>query len=138
MPKAAPRPCNHPGCGKLVHNASYCEAHQKAKRKQADEQRGNANERGYGRTWRKAAKAYLNAHPLCQCNECKEGDIRVRNAYVVDHIIPHKLKEANDSGDPVRIAAAYKLFWDSSNWQSMAEDCHNKKTAREDGGFGRR
>ena len=28
------------------------------------------------------------------------------------------------------------LFWLRSNWQAMAKTCHDKKTAREDGGFG--
>ena len=42
---------------------------------------------------------------------------------VVDHIIPHK-------GDKV-------LFWDRSNWQPLCKTCHDTKTAREDGGFGR-
>jgi hypothetical protein len=46
----------------------------------------------------------------------------VRIANVVDHIIPHR-------GD-------MELFWDESNWQSMCEPCHNRKTASEDGAFG--
>ncbi len=44
-------------------------------------------------------------------------------ATVVDHIVPHK-------GDQ-------QLFWDTRNWQSMSKPCHDKKTAKEDGGFGR-
>lgn len=123
MPKAAPRPCNHPGCGKLVHNASYCEVHQKAKRKQADEQRGNSTQRGYGYRWQKTSQGFLKAHPLCQCEDCQEGAIRLLPAEVVDHKIPHK-------GD-------MNLFWDRDNWQAMSKPCHDKKTAREDGGFGR-
>lgn len=42
---------------------------------------------------------------------------------LVDHIIPHK-------GD-------MELFWDRNNWQAMAKECHDKKTATEDGGFGK-
>jgi 5-methylcytosine-specific restriction protein A len=44
-------------------------------------------------------------------------------AEVVDHKIAHRGDQA--------------LFWDQSNWQSMSKICHDKKTAREDGGFGR-
>ena len=44
-------------------------------------------------------------------------------ACVVDHLVPHR-------GDRL-------LFWDASNWQSLCESCHNRKTARADGGFGR-
>jgi prophage lambdaSa04, HNH endonuclease family protein len=28
------------------------------------------------------------------------------------------------------------LFWDKTNWQAMSKRCHDRKTAREDGGFG--
>jgi len=45
-------------------------------------------------------------------------------ADVVDHIIPHRGNQ--------------KLFWDTKNWQAMNHVCHNRKTAREDGGFGNR
>jgi 5-methylcytosine-specific restriction protein A len=31
-----------------------------------------------------------------------------------------------------------RLFWDQNNWQPMCTPHHNAKTAREDGGFGRR
>jgi 5-methylcytosine-specific restriction protein A len=48
----------------------------------------------------------------------------VKAATVVDHIIPHQ-------GDMT-------LFWDAdSNWQSLCKTCHDRKTATEDGGFGR-
>jgi 5-methylcytosine-specific restriction protein A len=43
-------------------------------------------------------------------------------ASVVDHIVPHR-------GDMA-------LFWDRSNWQAMSKLCHDRKTARENGGFG--
>lgn len=60
-------------------------------------------------------------HPLCECEECKELN-RLLPATVVDHIIPHK-------GDKI-------LFWDPKNHQAMSKKCHDRKTAREDGGFG--
>jgi 5-methylcytosine-specific restriction protein A len=44
-------------------------------------------------------------------------------ASVVDHIVPHR-------GDE-------RLMWSESNWQSLCKPCHDAKTAREDGGFGR-
>lgn len=40
----------------------------------------------------------------------------------VDHIVPHR-------GDP-------ELLYDEANLQSLCHECHSKKTAREDGGFG--
>ncbi len=76
---------------------------------------------GYGRRWRKARRLYLREHPLCvQC----EAEGTIMAATVVDHVVPHR-------GD-------YNLFWDESNWQAMCKPCHDRKTGREDGGFGNR
>lgn len=119
--KAAPKPCRYPGCALLV-VAGFCDQHQQALRRRNDEQRGSSSERGYNGRWQKARATFLRRHPLCQCSECTELG-RVLIASVVDHRIPHK-------GDQ-------HLFWDTSNWQAMSKTCHNKKTAREDGGFGR-
>lgn len=67
----------------------------------------------YGVKWKKQRERFLLDFPLCViCNKV---------ARVVDHIIPHK-------GD-------MRLFWDQSNWQPMCFSCHNRKTAREDGGW---
>jgi 5-methylcytosine-specific restriction protein A len=122
MPVSAPKPCNYPACGKLVHNASYCELHQKAKRKIVDDRRGSSTERGYGYRWQQVSKAFLKAHPICECDDCKVSGVLLPSQ-VVDHIIPHK-------GD-------MQLFWSRANWQAMNKKCHDKKTAKEDGGFGR-
>ena len=74
----------------------------------------------YGRKWKKLSKLFLMANPLCL--RCKR-DGRVTMATIVHHVIPHR-------GDET-------LFWDRSNWQAMAKACHDRKTAREDGAFGR-
>lgn len=116
MPRAALRPCTWPGCGALV-EAGRCAKHQH------DRQRESSTVRGYGYRWQQASKQFLRLHPLCQCEECKEGLLQLRPSTVVDHKVPHR-------GD-------LRLMWDQSNWQAMAKTCHDKKTAREDGGFGR-
>lgn len=121
MPLAAPKPCKQFGCRALVTAGAYCAAHAKAKQQQADSHRESSTRRGYGYKWQKISKAFLRAHPLCQCPRCLEGELQLKQASVVDHIIPHR-------GDMV-------LFWDRSNWQAMAKECHDRKTAREDGGF---
>lgn len=123
MPSAAPRPCTYPGCKALVKGASRCEQHRQQLQREQDQRRGSARERGYTGAWERARAAFLRKHPLCQCDDCQEGKRRVTAAQVVDHKVPHK-------GD-------MRLFWDSSNWQAMATECHNRKTARDDGGFGR-
>lgn len=76
--------------------------------------------RGYDRRWRKASKLFLASHPLC--HECEARGV-VKAATVVDHNKPHQ-------GDEV-------LFWDESNWRAKCKECHDRKTATYDGGFGR-
>jgi 5-methylcytosine-specific restriction protein A len=124
MPWAPKKVCAAPACGRLTSNR-FCDKHEKefSERKAAsDHERGSAASRGYGHKWRKAREGFLKQHPLCQCDECQEGKKRVRAATVVDHIVPHK-------GD-------MQLFWDKSNWQALADECHRVKSASRDGAFG--
>ena len=101
----------------MVSEGSRCALH----RKVADKARGTAHERGYTSAWTKARDAYLMHHPLCA--QCQLNGM-VTAASVVDHIVPHR-------GDKA-------LFWDSAgNWQPLCKPCHDRKTATEDGGFGR-
>ncbi|MEW6169799.1 MAG: HNH endonuclease [Pseudomonadota bacterium] len=120
MPLAAPRPCTYPGCTQLVKSGSRCAKHVAKVRREVDERRGTARERGYDTAWQKAREGFLRAHPLCV--ECDRAG-RAVPATVVDHIVPHR-------GDRT-------AFWDRSNWQPLCKRCHDAKTAREDGGFGR-
>lgn len=121
MPVAAPKPCTYPGCGVLVQDgSSRCTKHKHVERSQADQQRGSSSERGYGSRWQKAREGFLRNNPLC-AHHMERGEIMP--ATVVDHVIPHK-------GDKA-------LFWDRANWQPLCKPCHDAKTAREDGGFGR-
>jgi|SRR5690625_1690910 len=115
------RPCNHVGCNRLTYD-TYCKEHLKQKRKQHDDTRGTSRERGYTYRWEKYRAWFLKQYPLCMCDDCKKRAVPLP-ANVVDHIIPHK--------------GNYKLFWDPSNHQAMNKRCHDKKTAIEDGGFGR-
>ena len=57
------------------------------------------------------------AHEQCATKGC------VQRASVVDHVIPHHGSSA--------------LFFDRANLQALCKRCHDRKTAREDGGFGR-
>ena len=137
MPSIAAKPCRTPACGVLVRDGSgYCPAHKRVVKKEVESRRESSTKRGYGYKWQKAREQFLREHPLCQCPECKEGEIRLLKAEVVDHRIPHKLDDAMKSGSTELIAQAQHLFWDRKNWQAMAKVCHDKKTAREDGAFG--
>lgn len=81
--------------------------------------RPSSAQRGYGRKWAEAARAFLIEHP--HCVDCSAEGKQV-SATVVDHHIPHK-------GDR-------RLFWDRSNWQGLCRTHHAVKTAKYDGGFG--
>lgn len=72
-----------------------------------------------GRKWRKTSKAYREAHPICECDNCKSNDI-VKKAEVCDHIkgLGNLLKAGVDPYD-----------WDEL--QSMSHECHNKKSGSE-------
>nr|WP_241735042.1 HNH endonuclease signature motif containing protein [Paenibacillus alvei] len=118
MPTKSMRPCSKPGCPELTIER-YCSKH-KETASQAMPSRSYA--KMYGRRWRNYREQYLAIHPLCVCHECKAREIPL-SADVVDHIKPHK-------GD-------YNLFWDPKNHQPMSKRCHDRKTATEDGGFGR-
>lgn len=81
------------------------------------------------RSWYKLARwvreraTFLLENPLCSDYFGIHGVVKVI-ATIVDHIKPHK-------GD-------WDLFWDQGNWQSMCKPCHDRKTAVEDGGLGRK
>lgn len=49
---------------------------------------------------------------------------RITPATVADHIKPHE-------GNP-------ELFWDEDNLQPLCKRCHDSKTAREDGRWGKK
>lgn len=111
MPIRPPRICT---CGARVPSGELC-ACAKRRKEEADKRRPNSNARGYDSRWQKARHEFLRLHP--RCAQCPNPST------VVDHIIPHK-------GDK-------SLFWRRSNWQALCKPCHDSKTAREDGGFGR-
>ncbi|CNI97684.1 Uncharacterised protein [Yersinia pseudotuberculosis] len=83
--------------------------------------------RVYGSRWAKARAAFLRDNPLCVM--CKQQG-RIEAATVVDHIEPHKLKEALMSGNTVQIAKAQKLFWDRKNWQAICTPHHDSTKQR--------
>jgi 5-methylcytosine-specific restriction protein A len=71
--------------------------------------------------WLRLRKAYLAAHPLCEC-EANNGAGCGYAATTVDHKRPH-------NGD-------LNLAFDWDNLRSMTKACHSAKTAARDGGFG--
>lgn len=81
----------------------------------------------YGSRWDKARLSFLRSNPLCRM--CAEQG-RTIAATVVDHIEPHKLKDAIKSGNQAVIAKAHLLFWDKRNWQPLCKQHHDSTKQR--------
>lgn len=88
----------------------------------AREPRRSAYARGYTKKWDRVAKYFRLRYPLCGMrangqapvmSQCYQ-DRRVTAATQTDHVIPHR-------GD-------MRLFWDSTNWQSLCAQCGARKT----------
>lgn len=120
MPRKPRKPCAHSSCPELT-EVRYCEQHQK----QIDREYDN-NNRPYKKLyktsrWQRLRIQVLKIQPLCV--ECSSIG-RITKATVVDHIKPHK-------GDE-------ELFYKLENLQPLCKPCHDRKTAKEDGRWGRK
>lgn len=80
----------------------------------------------YSSPWQKARLTFLRSNPLCvMCNQ--QG--RKTAAVVVDHIKPHRMKEAKS---PDELKKAQKLFWDKGNWQPLCKQHHDSTKQRQE------
>lgn len=127
MPRRAARVCANPECPVLVEvGSSYCPEHEREVERQAREEyernRLSAARRGYGARWRKLRVMVLRRQPLCQDPYgIHEEAGEVVPATEVDHIIPRR-RGGDDSME---------------NLQGLCKGCHSRKTAVEDGRWGR-
>jgi 5-methylcytosine-specific restriction protein A len=119
------RPCKKAGCTNLT-RTTYCSIHIpraiKGDRDYALEysKRNNIYQYLYdSKQWQILRRQQLHSFPLCY--DCLQIGI-VKEACIVDHIKAHKGNRT--------------LFYDKSNLRSLCTNCHNKKTAKYDGGFG--
>ena len=122
MPNKPKRLCKHPGCNQLI-DTTYCSTHQQLhiqKRRDYDINSRQSYHDWYScKRWRLLRMHWLKCNPLCV--ECSKNH-RLVPATVVDHIVPHKGKQS--------------MFYDTNNLQSLCKQCHDIKTARDNGGFG--
>ena len=109
MPKAAPKPCNYPGCGVLVRDGtSRCSKHQR----EAWAKPPTAAKRVTGRRLQVMRESLFSSNPLCV--ECERLG-RVMLATQRDHITP--LAEGGTDDD--------------SNVQGLCHACHEAKSMAE-------
>ena len=124
MPSKQKKLCNESGCRNIVTRGSKCAEHYKepVRDYKAEKAAKPLHNKWYSDPqWRRIRAIQLKLKPLCA--DCLARDI-LRPACIVDHIDPHK-------GD-------WSKFTDPDNLQSLCKKCHDRKTAKEDGGFGNR
>lgn len=115
MPTAPERACPYPGCrARIGRRRRYCKQHETARRERIREQ-GNGKRYYADKAWQALRLAWLREHPLCQCDQCREGKLRIQIATVVDHII--------------QVSKRPDLRLDRTNLRSMAKRCHDRHTA---------
>lgn len=71
--------------------------------------------------WKKVSKVYRLQNPLCECDDCKKGEV-ILPAEVCDHVLGLKFLLDNNL-DP----------FDFKQLKSMSKKCHNKKSGSERG-----
>ena len=114
--------CPTPGCGRIT-TGGLCAGCEADRQRRVDARRPSSSRRGYDERWRRASRAYLREHPLCECGlDCCPNGCN-QPAKHVDH---------RDGLGPLGPRG-----YDRSNWQALAHGCHSRKTVRADGGFGR-
>ena len=119
MPLAPKKECSGAGCHILVTPPLYqCQKCKKVK--QVSVKSVKVKKWLNSARYKKQRLRRLRIEPLCRT--CKKKSLLVAGS-IYDHVVPHK--------------GSYKLFWDFDNSQTQCVSCHNRKTAVDDGGFGR-
>jgi 5-methylcytosine-specific restriction protein A len=116
MPTRPPSACTWPGCGALVTNGGRCPQHQT--------RRPSAAARGYDTRWQHIRRAYLTAHPRCECDNCLTLPEALRPVAIdVDH---------RDGQGPRNDNTWHNL-------RAMAHGHHSRRTAQDKpGGWNQR
>ncbi len=93
-----------------------------APRSWQDNRRGSRQERGYGADWDRLRLRILQRDGyICRCQDCRGGEIRLRPATEVDHIVSKAQWQIN--------RGTLEGVDNDSNLQAINRDCHIKKTA---------
>jgi 5-methylcytosine-specific restriction protein A len=85
--------------------------------------------------WQAARAGYLRKHPLCVDPFGEHGVVAVA-ATDCDHRVA--VATAWDGREDGPLSGVSALYWDfATNVQGLCHRCHSRKTAMEDGGFGK-
>lgn len=125
MPVRPAGPCNRTGCPARATQGGLCGPHASQQARAYDLRRGTATQRGYGPAWRSTRRAYLRAHPACECPRHQAMPAWRRPAatdvHHLDGLGPHGPRG-----------------YDWGNLQALTHACHSSITAREHGWHGQR
>jgi 5-methylcytosine-specific restriction protein A len=123
MPTSPLSLCLVTGCPTLVPRGK-CVEHTLETRRESDARRPNGYQRGWSSEWSAFSKDYLARHPQCECDECTQTPPWKRpTATDVDHTGGHSR------------TCSHALM--DAHVQALTHAHHARKTATEDGGFGR-
>lgn len=120
MPKAAPRPCPRPGCGRLIPFGERCPVHPVKDGSFADRRRGSRQSRGYDAEWDRIRKLVMDRdRGLCQ--PCFKADPqRITLAVAVDHVVAKAVGKL--------LGWSREQMDEESNLQAICRTCHTAKT----------
>lgn len=110
-PMPPKRACRWPGCPGVATRRGRCAAHDRA----AEQRRGSAHARGYGKDWQALRARILATEPLCRHCESRG---HVTAATEVHHAVR------------VRHDASRRL--DATNLVPLCQACHSRLTLAED------
>jgi 5-methylcytosine-specific restriction protein A len=114
MPKKPPMPCKYPMCPRVAVTGGYCEQHARfAEQQRKPDRRLPSSQRGYNVAWRRIRARVLREAGIPES---------MWSLYAVDHNPPY---DPEVEPDHEKYTLIPRLIAD-----------HNRKTAREDGGFG--
>lgn len=129
MPSALLRPCAHPGCPALTDGAR-CPQH----RRQSEQRRGSAAQRGYGTAWRDFRLRFirrliaLGIAPVCgsalpdgpamSWSQCRRDGRLTHGSLHLDHEPPLR---ADQRADPRAVCDTQRVGF-------LCDQCHRAKT----------
>lgn len=110
MPNAPSRPCSKIGCPALITQGNRCEQHRRQYRRQQDEHRGSARERGYDTAWEQFRRYYFSdaAHRIC--HDCQDIATEL-----------HHIRKVTEHPE---------LRLSETNIMPLCKPCHSARTAR--------
>ena len=122
MPTAALRNCPRPGCYNLT-KGGPCPACKRGKDKERRRTRSPQEVRFYhSKAWLTLRRVKLSINPLCELDCVQVG--KVMGATDVDH------------SEPISTPQGWAKRLDMDNLRSACHQCHSRRTAREQSGWG--